>query len=73
MSRHEGFTPELWVLGKMRALPGDNADLYLDSAGFMGLNDESPEGAVSMPPWRDVKLLEWLLFMQNTALPCEER
>ena len=29
----------------MRALPGTNTDLYLDSAGFMGLNDESLEGA----------------------------
>ena len=45
MSHHEGFTPELWVLGKMRALPGTNTDLYLDSAGFMGLNAESLEGA----------------------------
>eukprot|EP00435_Cladocopium_sp_Y103_P002504 s5108_g1.t1 len=44
MSRHEGFTPELWVLGKMRALPGNNTDLYLDSASYLGLDENSPEG-----------------------------
>lgn len=45
MSRHEGYTPELWVLGKMRSLPGNNKDLYLDSSGFLGLDELSPEGA----------------------------
>eukprot|EP00435_Cladocopium_sp_Y103_P039315 s274_g10.t1 len=44
MSRHEGFTPELWVLGKMRALPGNNTDLYLDSASYLGLSEDAPEG-----------------------------
>ena len=74
MSRHEGFTPELWVLGKMRALTGNNTDLYLDSAGFMGLNDDSPEGASGFnATWQDVKLREWPLSMLNTAPHCEER
>jgi len=45
MSRHEGYTPELWVLGKMRSLPGNCTDLYLDSASFMGLNEQTPEGS----------------------------
>ena len=45
MSRHEGYTPELWVLGKMRSLPGNCTDLYLDSASYMGLDEQTPEGS----------------------------
>eukprot|EP00435_Cladocopium_sp_Y103_P033606 s1891_g8.t1 len=45
MSRHEGYTPELRVLGKMRSLPGNCTDLYLDSASYFGLNEQSPEGS----------------------------
>ena len=38
LSRHEGFTPEMWVLGKMKPLPGCNTNPYLDSASFLGLD-----------------------------------
>lgn len=45
MSRHEGYTPELWVLGKMKPVPGSNTNQYLDSASFSGLDMETTEGA----------------------------
>eukprot|EP00435_Cladocopium_sp_Y103_P016115 s3079_g4.t1 len=45
MSRHEGFTPEMWVLGKMKPVPGCNSEGFLDSAGFAGLEDQSTEGS----------------------------
>ena len=35
MSRHEGYTPELWVLGKMKPVPGSLASGQLDSASFL--------------------------------------
>ena len=45
MSRHEGYTPELWVLGKMKPIPGSNMTDFLDSASFRGLDCESTEGS----------------------------
>ena len=45
MSRHEGYTPELWVLGKMKPVPGGNSNQYLDSASFSGLDDATTEGS----------------------------
>ena len=45
MSRHEGYTPELWVLGKMKPIPGSNTNQYLDSASFSGLDNETTEGS----------------------------
>lgn len=45
MSRHEGYTPELWVLGKMKPVPGSNTNQFLDSASFSGLDLETTEGA----------------------------
>ena len=45
MSRHEGYTPELSVFGKMRALPGNNISAPSDSASFAGLEDITTEGA----------------------------
>ena len=45
MSRHEGYTPELWVLGKMKPIPGSNMSGFLDSAGFRGLDCDSTEGS----------------------------
>jgi len=44
MSRHEGFTPELWVLGKMRPLPGNNISAPTDSASYAGLDEPVTEG-----------------------------
>ena len=44
MSRHEGYTPELWVLGKMKSIPGSNCSNAPDSASYAGLDDQSPEG-----------------------------
>ena len=44
MSRHDGFAPELWVLGKMRPLPGNNISASMDSASFAGLDIASTEG-----------------------------
>ena len=29
----------------MRSLPGNCTDLYLDSASYMGLNEQTPEGS----------------------------
>eukprot|EP00435_Cladocopium_sp_Y103_P025697 s606_g6.t1 len=45
MSRHEGFTPEMWVLGKMKPIPGSNSEGFLDSAWFAGLEDKTTEGS----------------------------
>ena len=45
MSRHEGFTPELWVLGKMKPIPGSLSSGSLDSAGYAGLESQSTEGS----------------------------
>ena len=45
MSRHEGYTPEMWVLGKMKPVPGSNSNSFLDSASFASLEDQSPEGS----------------------------
>ena len=45
MSRYEGFTPELLVLGKMKPVPGSVSHGYLDSAGYLGLESESTEGS----------------------------
>ena len=45
MSRHEGYTPELWVLGKMKPVPGNNASGLPDSASFRALDDASTEGS----------------------------
>ena len=45
LSRHEGFTPEMWVLGKMKPLPGCNTNAFMDSASFAGLEDQSTEGS----------------------------
>ena len=45
LSRHEGFTPEMWVLGKMKPLPGSNSNVFLNSASFAGLEDQSTEGS----------------------------
>lgn len=41
MSRYAGYSPELWVLGKMRPLPGANSNPFLDSASasFSELNE----------------------------------
>ena len=44
MSRHEGYTPELWVLGKMKPIPGSNCSTDLDSASYAGLDVQTPEG-----------------------------
>eukprot|EP00435_Cladocopium_sp_Y103_P007616 s5467_g2.t1 len=44
MSRHEGYTPELWVLGKMKPLPGNNISSPMDSASFAGLDVDTTEG-----------------------------
>ena len=44
MSRHEGYTPELWVLGKMKPVPGSNSNDALDSASFRALDETSTEG-----------------------------
>lgn len=44
MSRHEGYTPELWVLGKMKPVPGSNSNDALDSASFRAL-DETDRGS----------------------------
>jgi hypothetical protein len=46
MSRHEGYTPELWVLGKMKPVPGSNTNQYLDSASFSGLDLETTRALV---------------------------
>ena len=45
MSRHEGYTSELWVLGKMKPVPGPNSNQYLDSASFSGLDGETTDGS----------------------------
>jgi hypothetical protein len=45
MSRHEGFTPELWVLGKMKPILGSLSSGSLDSAGYAGLEAQSTEGS----------------------------
>jgi transposase InsO family protein len=45
MSRYEGFTPELLVLGKMKPVPGSVSHGYLDSAGYLALESESTEGS----------------------------
>ena len=44
LSRHAGFTPEILVLGKSQHIPGSNTD-DTDSAGFLGMDDMSPDGA----------------------------
>ena len=44
MSRHAGYTPELWVLGKMKPVPGCNSNVYMDSASYMGLEESETEG-----------------------------
>ena len=44
MSRHEGYTPELWVLGKMKPVPGSLASGQLDSASFSDLDVRPTEG-----------------------------
>ena len=44
MSRHAGYSPELWVLGKMKPLPGNNISAPVDSASFAGLDETSTEG-----------------------------
>ena len=44
LSRHAGFTPEILVLGKSQHIPGSNSD-DTDSAGFLGMDDMSPDGA----------------------------
>ena len=44
MSRHEGYTPEMWVLGKMKSIPGSNTNTFLDSASFAGLEELSTQG-----------------------------
>eukprot|EP00435_Cladocopium_sp_Y103_P071338 s690_g37.t1 len=45
MSRHEGYTPELWVLGKVKPIPGSNMSSSSDSASFSGLDVDSTEGS----------------------------
>ena len=45
MSRHDGYTPELWVLGKMKPSPGSISNGLLDSAGFAGLDEVTTEGS----------------------------
>ena len=44
MSRYAGYSPELWVLGKMRPLPGANSNPFLDSASYSELGDAETDG-----------------------------
>jgi len=45
MSRHEGYTPELWVLGKMKPVPGGNLNDAPGSASFKAFNQKTTDGA----------------------------
>ena len=48
LSRHQGYTPEILVLGKSRKLPGANSQNSIDAAQYLADSD-TPEGVITLP------------------------
>eukprot|EP00435_Cladocopium_sp_Y103_P038295 s1525_g10.t1 len=46
MSRHLGYTPELWVLGKMKPVPGSLSTGHLDSSSYLDCDESTTESSM---------------------------